>query len=55
MVGEHEDGPGWPPVPECASANLVNSSPRQIYAVTYGEPPDPPASTALIQAMHDSA
>lgn len=28
---------------------------RQLYAVTYGEPPDPPASTALIQAIHDSA
>lgn len=33
----------------------LNSSPRQLYAVTYGEPPDPPASTALIQAIHDSA
>jgi DNA-binding transcriptional LysR family regulator len=28
--------------------------PRQIYAVTYGEPPDPPATTALIQAIRDS-
>jgi DNA-binding transcriptional LysR family regulator len=27
------------------------SYPRQIYAVTYGEPPDPPATTALIQAL----
>jgi DNA-binding transcriptional LysR family regulator len=33
----------------------LNSSPRQIYAVTYGEPPDPPGSTALIQAIQDSA
>ena len=33
----------------------LNSSPRQLYAVTYGEPPDPPASTALIQAIQDSA
>lgn len=33
----------------------LDSSPRQLYAVTYGEPPDPPASTALIQAIHDSA
>jgi DNA-binding transcriptional LysR family regulator len=24
---------------------------RQIYAVTYGEPPDPPATTALVQAI----
>lgn len=28
---------------------------RQIYAATYGEPPDPPATTALIQAIRDSA
>jgi DNA-binding transcriptional LysR family regulator len=28
--------------------------PRQIYAVTYGEPPDPPATIALIQAIRDS-
>jgi DNA-binding transcriptional LysR family regulator len=27
---------------------------RRIYAVTYGEPPDPPATTALIQAIQDS-
>jgi DNA-binding transcriptional LysR family regulator len=29
--------------------------PRQIYTVTYGDPPDPPATTALIQAIQDSA
>jgi DNA-binding transcriptional LysR family regulator len=29
--------------------------PRRIYAVTYGEPPDPPATTALIQVIKDSA
>jgi DNA-binding transcriptional LysR family regulator len=28
--------------------------PRQIYAATYGEPPDPPATVALIQAIGDS-
>ncbi|WP_410657286.1 LysR family transcriptional regulator [Amycolatopsis sp. lyj-112] len=33
----------------------LDSSPRRLYAVTYGEPPDPPASAALIQALHDSA
>jgi DNA-binding transcriptional LysR family regulator len=32
----------------------LTSYPRQIYAVTYGEPPDPPATTALIQAIRDS-
>ena len=29
--------------------------PRQIYTVTYGDPPDPPATEALIQAIQDSA
>lgn len=28
--------------------------PRQIYAVTYGDPPDPPATTALIQTIRES-
>lgn len=28
--------------------------PRQIYAVTHGEPPDPPSTIALIQAIRDS-
>jgi DNA-binding transcriptional LysR family regulator len=32
----------------------LTSFPRQIYAVTYGEPPDPPATIALIQAIQDS-
>lgn len=27
---------------------------REIYAVTYGEPPDPPATATLIQAIRDS-
>jgi DNA-binding transcriptional LysR family regulator len=27
---------------------------RQIHAVTYGEPPDPPATVALIEALRDS-
>lgn len=36
-------------------ATELDSSPRRIYAVTYGEPPDPPASAALIQALADSA
>jgi DNA-binding transcriptional LysR family regulator len=26
--------------------------PRHIHAVTYGEPPDPPATTALVEALH---
>ena len=28
--------------------------PRRIYAVTYGDPPDPPATTALIQTIEES-
>jgi molybdate transport repressor ModE-like protein len=28
--------------------------PRHIYAVTYGNPPDPPATTALIQTIRES-
>ena len=28
--------------------------PRQLYAVTYGDPPDPPATVALIQAIRSS-
>jgi len=39
--------------PDVHTAELVNY-PRQIYAVTYGEPPDPPATLALIQAIRDS-
>jgi DNA-binding transcriptional LysR family regulator len=26
---------------------------RRIYAATYGDPPDPPATAALIQAIRD--
>lgn len=36
-------------------ATLLPDVPRQIYAVTYGDPPDPPASTALIEAIRESA
>jgi DNA-binding transcriptional LysR family regulator len=28
---------------------------RQLHAVTYGEPPDPPATTALVEALKQSA
>jgi DNA-binding transcriptional LysR family regulator len=40
-------------VPDVHTTQLT-SFPRQIYAVTYGEPPDPPATIALIQAIRDS-
>ncbi len=39
--------------PDVHTAELTNY-PRQIYAATYGEPPDPPATIALIQAIRDS-
>jgi DNA-binding transcriptional LysR family regulator len=32
----------------------ITEFPRQIYAATYGEPPDPPATVALIEAIQDS-
>jgi molybdate transport repressor ModE-like protein len=34
--------------------NELTTFPRQIYAVTYGKPPDPPATIALIQAIRDT-
>ncbi|MEV1177401.1 LysR family transcriptional regulator [Nonomuraea sp. NPDC049784] len=33
----------------------LTSHTRRLYAVTYGDPPDPPATIALIQAIQDSA
>jgi DNA-binding transcriptional LysR family regulator len=39
--------------PDVHTTELINF-PRQIYAVTYGEPPDPPATIALIQAIRES-
>ena len=39
--------------PDVDISELTNF-PRQIYATTYGEPPDPPATIALIQAIRDS-
>jgi DNA-binding transcriptional LysR family regulator len=32
-------------------ATEIAGNTRQIFAVTYGEPPDPPATTALIQIL----
>ena len=32
-------------------ATQLTDSPRQIYAATYGDPPDPPATTALIEIL----
>ncbi|GFJ92253.1 hypothetical protein Prum_058950 [Phytohabitans rumicis] len=36
-------------------ATQLTESPRQIYAATYGDPPDPPATTALIELLESTA
>ena len=36
-------------------ATELPDSPRHIYAATYGEPPDPPATAALLQALTEAA
>jgi DNA-binding transcriptional LysR family regulator len=36
-------------------ATQLTDSPRRIYAATYGDPPDPPATTALIEILVSTA
>jgi DNA-binding transcriptional LysR family regulator len=36
-------------------ATELPNSKRHIYAATYGEPPDPPATAALVAALVDAA
>jgi molybdate transport repressor ModE-like protein len=36
-------------------ATEIPSSTRHVYAATYGEPPDPPATTALLAALRQAA
>jgi DNA-binding transcriptional LysR family regulator len=36
-------------------ASDLSGSRRHVYAATYGEPPDPPATTALLTALADAA
>ena len=36
-------------------ASELAGSPRHVYAATYGEPPDPPATAALLAALADAA
>jgi hypothetical protein len=36
-------------------ATELPDSKRHIYAATYGEPPDPPATAALLQALTEAA
>ena len=36
-------------------ASELPGSPRHVYAATYGEPPDPPATTALLEALAEAA
>jgi DNA-binding transcriptional LysR family regulator len=37
------------------TATRLEAPPRQIYAATYGDPPDPPATSALLAALADAA
>jgi DNA-binding transcriptional LysR family regulator len=41
-------------LPDIHTSEIPDSA-RQIFAVTYGDPPDPPATTALIRAIQESA
>jgi DNA-binding transcriptional LysR family regulator len=36
-------------------ASKLTGSPRHVYAATYGEPPDPPATAALLAALTEAA
>ena len=36
-------------------ASELTGSPRHVYAATYGEPPDPPATAALLAALGEAA
>ena len=36
-------------------ASELTGSPRHVYAATYGEPPDPPATAALLAALAEAA
>jgi len=36
-------------------ATRISGASRQVFALTYGEPPDPPATTALLTALRDAA
>jgi DNA-binding transcriptional LysR family regulator len=36
-------------------ARKLTGSPRHVYAATYGEPPDPPATAALLAALTETA
>jgi DNA-binding transcriptional LysR family regulator len=36
-------------------ASELKGSPRRVYAATYGDPPDPPATAALLAALTEAA
>jgi hypothetical protein len=36
-------------------ASELSGSRRHVYAATYGDPPDPPATTALLTALSEAA
>ena len=37
------------------TATRLDAPPRRIYAATYGDPPDPPATSALVAALTEAA
>jgi DNA-binding transcriptional LysR family regulator len=41
-------------LPEVHTSEIPDAA-REIYTVTYGDPPDPPATQALIRAIQDAA
>ena len=43
------------PCIEGVVATELAGSKRHIYAATYGEPPDPPATAALLEALAEAA
>jgi DNA-binding transcriptional LysR family regulator len=40
---------------EGINATELRGSPRHVYAATYGNPPDPPATAALVAALVEAA
>ncbi len=42
-------------IEDIVATELAPGSERHIYAATYGEPPDPPATAALLAALAEAA